>query len=610
MCRSRRAVKPGPVNRGRLRLGRAGRDLAGRCRRAERAAGGRRARDDGSQPLDGGGPGARPPVLGQRSGLHPRDDQPRRTGRGASSGRAAPQGRDRLLGQQLPHVHAQPDLPRGATSRARSRWSTGRSSRCRSASRRRPVACRPPSRDRWSGRPWRRTTRSASWTHPFGPLGLLSRWRPTWHSCTPPRPTPPATWCSPSRSSTACGAPGPPVGAWWPPWSGSSTTSRGSGHRVRVPGPPGAGRRRGALRRPSGRVLRAGPARTQLRRGHRALERSRRRRLQERVRRLRAGLGAGSEDTRGVPGPRRHRAAALAGGTVGPDVVEGGRRRPSRRRRSQRDPMGAGRLAREPERWSVSWPRSAPTRCWPGAGVANLAAWVAVGRARASGTPGDADRRAGSVGLPAHAGRSLHLQPAGLSRPPPTCPTPRPCWGWSSADPGTRTVGCLGAAEVDRHGSLNSTELAGGRFLVGSGGANDVASRATACVVVTLARPERLPEAVSVRDLARAARRERRDRQGHSAALTTGCCGWRPCPPATGRPRSACAPSSASCGYEPDGGSRGRGVAGRASRRGPGVAGVRPAEDLLGMTLRTDCGERDEPTMTSPCEERDRVNAK
>jgi acyl CoA:acetate/3-ketoacid CoA transferase beta subunit len=60
--------------------------------------------------------------------------------------------------------------------------------------------------------------------------------------------------------------------------------------------------------------------------------------------------------------------------------------------------------------------------------------------------------------------------------------------------PGTRTVGCLGAAEVDRQGRLNSTQLAGGRFLVGSGGANDVASRATACVVVTLARPERLPE--------------------------------------------------------------------------------------------------------------------
>ncbi len=58
-------------------------------------------------------------------------------------------------------------------------------------------------------------------------------------------------------------------------------------------------------------------------------------------------------------------------------------------------------------------------------------------------------------------------------------------------------MGCLGAAEVDRNGCLNSTELAGGRFLVGSGGANDVASRATACVVVTLARPERLPETVA-----------------------------------------------------------------------------------------------------------------
>ncbi len=62
--------------------------------------------------------------------------------------------------------------------------------------------------------------------------------------------------------------------------------------------------------------------------------------------------------------------------------------------------------------------------------------------------------------------------------------------------PGTRTVGCLGGAEVDREGNINSTKLAGGRFLVGSGGGNDVASRATACVVVTLARPERLPRTV------------------------------------------------------------------------------------------------------------------
>lgn len=55
-------------------------------------------------------------------------------------------------------------------------------------------------------------------------------------------------------------------------------------------------------------------------------------------------------------------------------------------------------------------------------------------------------------------------------------------------------VGCLGAAEVDRDGNLNSTMLPGGQFLVGSGGGNDVASRAAACIVVTLARRERLPK--------------------------------------------------------------------------------------------------------------------
>ena len=60
--------------------------------------------------------------------------------------------------------------------------------------------------------------------------------------------------------------------------------------------------------------------------------------------------------------------------------------------------------------------------------------------------------------------------------------------------PGTTVVGCLGAAQVDREGNLNSTDIPGGPFLVGSGGANDVASRAAACVVVTIAHPQKLVE--------------------------------------------------------------------------------------------------------------------
>jgi acyl CoA:acetate/3-ketoacid CoA transferase alpha subunit len=116
-----------------------------------------------------------------------------------------------------------------------------------------------------------------------------------------------------------------------------------------------------------------------------------------------------------------------------------------------------------------------------GAGAANLAAWVAVGRvgARSCSRPSS-----GSGGYePTPADPYIFDASAVL--------------GMVIGGPGTRTVGCLGAAEVDRSGRLNSTELAGGRFLVGSGGANDVASRAEACVVVTRARPERLPESVA-----------------------------------------------------------------------------------------------------------------
>ncbi len=65
---------------------------------------------------------------------------------------------------------------------------------------------------------------------------------------------------------------------------------------------------------------------------------------------------------------------------------------------------------------------------------------------------------------------------------------------WSSAAQGRGSSVASGAAQVDREGNLNSTDIPGGPFLVGSGGANDVASRAAACLAVVLARPERLVE--------------------------------------------------------------------------------------------------------------------
>ena len=58
-----------------------------------------------------------------------------------------------------------------------------------------------------------------------------------------------------------------------------------------------------------------------------------------------------------------------------------------------------------------------------------------------------------------------------------------------------RTVGVLGAAQVDSRGAINTSRV-NGRMLTGSGGGNDIASSAAAVVVTTLHDRARLPEAV------------------------------------------------------------------------------------------------------------------
>ena len=59
---------------------------------------------------------------------------------------------------------------------------------------------------------------------------------------------------------------------------------------------------------------------------------------------------------------------------------------------------------------------------------------------------------------------------------------------------GTTTIGCLGGAQIDRTGNVNSTWIPPKPFLVGSGGGNDVASTADECVVVATLTPARTPE--------------------------------------------------------------------------------------------------------------------
>jgi len=127
-----------------------------------------------------------------------------------------------------------------------------------------------------------------------------------------------------------------------------------------------------------------------------------------------------------------------------------------------------------------------------GAGVANLSAWLGVAQARAAGCDVQLTAEIGLWGYePTPADpfvlnhrnfpRSTMLGDAGL------------VLGTMVGGPGTTTVACLGGAQVDRVGNINSTLVPGGPFLVGSGGGNDVASVAAEAIVVGTLTRERTP---------------------------------------------------------------------------------------------------------------------
>lgn len=130
-----------------------------------------------------------------------------------------------------------------------------------------------------------------------------------------------------------------------------------------------------------------------------------------------------------------------------------------------------------------------------GAGVANLAAWVGVAEARKAGHDVRLTAELGLWGYePTPADPFIFNM---RSFPTSTMlGDSHDVLGLLVGGAGTTALGCLGAAQVDRHGNLNTTLVPGGPFLVGSGGGNDVASRADECVVVTLLRPVRTPAEV------------------------------------------------------------------------------------------------------------------
>lgn len=130
-----------------------------------------------------------------------------------------------------------------------------------------------------------------------------------------------------------------------------------------------------------------------------------------------------------------------------------------------------------------------------GAGLANLAAWSAVAAARDDGV---------DVHLTAEMGMwNYHPVPADpyifnfRTFPSATSLSDADhILGTLVGGPGTRSIGCIGCGQFDRHGNLNSTDIPDGPFLVGSGGANDVATLADETLVVAPLTRRRAVEAV------------------------------------------------------------------------------------------------------------------
>ncbi len=129
-----------------------------------------------------------------------------------------------------------------------------------------------------------------------------------------------------------------------------------------------------------------------------------------------------------------------------------------------------------------------------GAGVANLAAWLAVRSARDRGVEVELTAEIGMWGYEPMDGDPFVLNHGSF----PTATMlgdAAMVLGGLVGGAATTTIGCLGGAQIDRHGNINSTLVPEGPFLVGSGGGNDVGSVAAENVVVATLTPMRTPPA-------------------------------------------------------------------------------------------------------------------
>ncbi len=131
-----------------------------------------------------------------------------------------------------------------------------------------------------------------------------------------------------------------------------------------------------------------------------------------------------------------------------------------------------------------------------GVGYANLAAWLAVSRLRiGAGIPAELVAEIGIYGYLPKPGEPFIFSNRNLS----TCKSLTGVESILGLYVGGRHNNCvaiIGAGQIDPAGNINSTYGNDGRFLVGSGGANDIASAARDVVAVTQQSRHRLVESL------------------------------------------------------------------------------------------------------------------
>ena len=130
-----------------------------------------------------------------------------------------------------------------------------------------------------------------------------------------------------------------------------------------------------------------------------------------------------------------------------------------------------------------------------GIGQSNLAAWLAVTNLKQAGVDVELMAEIGMFGYTPRPGEPFLFANRNL----PTCKIMTDVMsilGTLVSGAANRALGAIGAGQIDREGNVNSTRSHDGSFIVGSGGANDIASAAQEMVVTIKHSKHRLVERV------------------------------------------------------------------------------------------------------------------